>query len=91
MNETLKLGIALMVVGLIASLALALTNQFTVSKIAEQQELAFKESLTNVLKEADDFKLKLGRILFMMHTRMEKSLVVLLKPHLLVIHQMFSY
>jgi len=58
MNETLKLGISLMVVGLIASLALALTNQFTAPKIAEQQELAFKESLNKVIPEADDFKLK---------------------------------
>ena len=55
MNETIKLGITLMIVTLIASLALAFTNHYTFEKIEMQKESAIKESLDKVIS-ADSFK-----------------------------------
>lgn len=57
MNEIIKLGVTLMIVTLIASLALALTNQYTAPKIEKQRELAIKESLNRVIS-ADSFSEK---------------------------------
>lgn len=57
MNETIRLGITLMIVTLIASLALALTNQYTAPQIKMQKELAIKESLSKVIS-ADSFSEK---------------------------------
>ena len=54
MNDMLKLGLTLMVVTLIAALALALTNHYTVYQIEMQKELAIKESLNKVIV-ADSF------------------------------------
>lgn len=59
MNETAKLGITLMVVTLIASLALALTNYYTAEKIVEQKDIAIRESLQKVI-DADNFEEKDG-------------------------------
>lgn len=59
MNETMKLGIILMIVTLIASIALALTNRYTTPQIEIQKELAVKESLNKVIK-ADSFSEKDG-------------------------------
>lgn len=59
MNETMKLGITLMTVTLIASIALALTNQYTAPQIEMQKELAIKESLNKVIS-ADSFQEKDG-------------------------------
>jgi electron transport complex protein RnfG len=55
MNETIKLGLTLMIVTLIASLALALTNHYTSEKIEMQKEFVIKESLDKVIT-ADSFK-----------------------------------
>lgn len=54
MNEMLKLGLTLMVVTLIAALALALTNHYTVYQIEMQKEFAIKKSLNKVIL-ADSF------------------------------------
>ncbi len=59
MNDMLKMGIILMVVTLIASLALALTNHYTAPQIDLQEKLAIKESLNKVI-EADSFEGELG-------------------------------
>ena len=50
-NEILRLGLTLMIIGLLASLALALTNQFTEKKIQEQLELQLQNSLKKVMPE----------------------------------------
>ena len=55
-NEILRLGLTLMLIGLIASLALALTNQFTEKRIEMQLELQLKNSLHKVMPEAKHFK-----------------------------------
>lgn len=55
MNETLHLGITLMVISLVAGTALALTNYFTAPIIESQKESAMKKSLNQVIK-ADSFK-----------------------------------
>jgi len=55
MKETIKLGLTLMVVTLIAALVLALTNYYTVQKIELQKGSAVKESLQKVIL-ADSFK-----------------------------------
>jgi len=55
MNETIKLGITLMLVTLIAALGLALTNQYTAYKIEMQKQSAIKESLNKVI-EAESFE-----------------------------------
>ena len=57
MKEMLKLGITLMVVTLIASLALALTNHYTAPQIEIQKELAINKSLNKVIS-ADSFEEK---------------------------------
>jgi len=49
MKETIKLGITLMIVTLVASLALALTNHYTIERIEMEKELAIKRSLNNVI------------------------------------------
>jgi len=59
MNEAIKLGITLMSITLIASLALALTNHYTAPQIEMQKELAIKESLNRVIT-ADSFSEKNG-------------------------------
>jgi len=59
MNETIKLGITLMIVTLIASLALALTNYYTNQHIGLQKELSVKESLNKVI-DAEWFEEKDG-------------------------------
>ncbi|MBU1004993.1 MAG: RnfABCDGE type electron transport complex subunit G [Nanoarchaeota archaeon] len=55
MNETIHLGITLMIVTLIAGAALALTNYFTAPLIESQQQGVIKESLSKVIT-ADSFK-----------------------------------
>ena len=55
MNEMLKLGLTLMIVTLIASLALALTNHYSAPQIELQKGLVVKESLNKVIT-ADSFK-----------------------------------
>jgi len=55
MDEMIRLGLTLMVVTLVASLALALTNHYTIDMIEMQQEKAVKESLNYVI-DADSFK-----------------------------------
>ena len=55
-NEILRLGITLMLIGLVASLALALTNQFTLPKIQQQIELQLQNSLRKVVPDADKFE-----------------------------------
>jgi len=57
MNEMVKLGLTLMVVTLIASLALALANHYTSPQIEMQKELAVKNSLNKVMT-ADSFEEK---------------------------------
>ena len=52
------MGITLMVVGLIASLALALSNQYTSGLIADQTSTELQKSLKVVMPDADDFKQK---------------------------------
>ena len=59
MKETIKLGITLMIVTLIASLALAITNHYTAPQIETQKGLAIKESLNKVIT-ADSFEEKEG-------------------------------
>lgn len=55
MNETIRLGLTLMIVSLVASLALAITNYYTAPQIERQKELAVRESLNKVIK-ADSFE-----------------------------------
>ena len=55
MNETLHLGITLMVISLTAGVALAITNYYTSPIIESQKERAMKESLSKVI-EADSFR-----------------------------------
>ncbi len=55
MDDMLKLGLTLMVVTLVASLALALTNHYTTDRIELQKENAVKESLNRVIS-ADSFE-----------------------------------
>jgi len=57
MDETIKLGLILMIVTLVAGVGLALTNYYTASQIEFQKELAIKESLNKVIK-ADSFEEK---------------------------------
>ncbi|MBW2974821.1 FMN-binding protein [Candidatus Woesearchaeota archaeon] len=59
MKETIKLGATLMIVTLIASVALAITNHYTAPRIEMQKELAVKESLNKVIT-ADSFEEKDG-------------------------------
>lgn len=58
MNEILRLGLTLMAIGLIASSALALTNQFTEKIIKMQKEAKLKNSLSKVMPEAKHFEKK---------------------------------
>ncbi len=59
MNEIVRFGITLFIVTFVASLALALTNQYTLTKIDEQKKLAVTNSLNKVIS-ADDFIEKEG-------------------------------
>lgn len=59
MNEIIRLGITLMIITLVASLALALTNYYAAPQIKRQKELAIKESLNKVIN-ADSFSEKDG-------------------------------
>lgn len=54
MNEIIKVGLILMIVTLIASLGLAITNYYTAPQIEMQKELAIKKSLNKVII-ADSF------------------------------------
>ncbi|MBW2989768.1 FMN-binding protein [Candidatus Woesearchaeota archaeon] len=49
MKDIIRLGMTLMAVTLIASLALAVTNYYTAPKIAMQKEAAIKESLNRIM------------------------------------------
>jgi len=57
MNETIKLGLTLMLISLAAGGALAITNYSTTKQIELQKELALKESLNKVIK-AESFQEK---------------------------------
>ncbi|MEA2036945.1 MAG: RnfABCDGE type electron transport complex subunit G [Nanoarchaeota archaeon] len=57
MNEMMRLGITLMIVTLVASAGLAVTNHITSPQIEYQNELAVKRSLNKVIA-ADSFEKK---------------------------------
>ena len=56
MKDVIRLGLTLMVIGLIASIALALTNEVTKSQIELQKETQLKHSLVKAVPEAKDFE-----------------------------------
>ncbi|MFH1642485.1 MAG: RnfABCDGE type electron transport complex subunit G [Nanoarchaeota archaeon] len=56
MNDIIKLGLILMAIGLISSLALALTFEFTADKIKFQEDNKLKKSLKKALPDADHFE-----------------------------------
>jgi len=55
-KEIIKLGVTLMIITILASLALSLTNKITKEKIEEQKDIQLIMSLAEVLPQADDFK-----------------------------------
>lgn len=55
MNEILKLGLTLALIGFVASLALSLTYQSTEKRIETQQQLQLKGSLHKAMPEAEHF------------------------------------
>ncbi|WP_432408904.1 RnfABCDGE type electron transport complex subunit G [Wukongibacter sp. M2B1] len=56
MKEIVKLGIILLVVCIVASVALAVTNELTKDQIAKQRELASEEARKSILPSAESFK-----------------------------------
>jgi electron transport complex protein RnfG len=55
-KEIIKLGITLMIVTTLATVALSVTNELTKSKIEKQEEIQLLYSLAEVMPEADNFK-----------------------------------
>ena len=55
-KEIIKLGITLMIITMVATVALSLTNEVTKDRIEEQSEIQLLFSLAQVMPEADDFK-----------------------------------
>ncbi len=60
MNEIVRLGLSLMIIGLVASIALSITNQLTQERIKQQQAARFQESLRKVVPEAESFEQRQG-------------------------------
>lgn len=60
MNETIKLGLTLLIITALAGLALALTNSYTRPMIEANIDASVKESLNVAYPEADDFSKKDG-------------------------------
>jgi electron transport complex protein RnfG len=55
-KEIIKLGVTLMIITILSTLALSLTNELTKNKIVEQLDANVLYSLAEIFPEADDFK-----------------------------------